>query len=96
MVKKVMVVDDDSGVIYTVKHGIEGLDKNYEIISANSGKKCLELLQENKIPDIILLDIMMPDMSGWETYQKIKQNHPIQHLHHFLAEANRMILKCCL
>ena len=74
MVKKVMVVDDDPGVVYTVKHGIEGLDKTYEVTSANSGRKCLELLENNKIPDLILLDIMMPDMSGWETYQKIKQN----------------------
>ena len=31
MVKKVLVVDDDPGVIYTVKHGLEGLDNNYQI-----------------------------------------------------------------
>jgi CheY-like chemotaxis protein len=74
MVKKVMVVDDEPGVIFTVKRGIEGFDKTYEVISADSGRKCLELLENNKIPDIILLDIMMPDMSGWETLKKIKQN----------------------
>jgi CheY-like chemotaxis protein len=74
MVKKVMVVDDDTGVLYTVKRGIEGLDKTYEVISADSGRKCLELLENNKIPDLILLDIMMPEMSGWETLQKIKRN----------------------
>jgi len=73
MVKKILVVDDDPGVIYTVKHGLEGLDSNYEITTVNNGKKCLELLENNELPDLILLDIMMPDMSGWETYKKIKE-----------------------
>jgi CheY-like chemotaxis protein len=73
MVKKIMVVDDDPGVIYTVKHGIEGLDPDYEITAVKSGRECLDLLKNKEIPDLILLDIMMPEMSGWETYQKIKE-----------------------
>ena len=74
MTKKVMIVDDDMGVIYTVKHGIESSDVDYEIITVNSGEKCLELLEDDQIPDLILLDIMMPGMSGWEAYQKIRAN----------------------
>lgn len=74
MVKKVMIVDDDLGVIFTVKHGIEELDKDYEITTANSGEECFDLLETNKIPDLILLDIMMPDISGWEVYKKLKEN----------------------
>ena len=74
MTKKVMIVDDDMGVIYTVKHGIESSDKDYEIITVNSGEECLALLEDDQIPDLILLDIMMPGMSGWEAYQKIRAN----------------------
>jgi len=74
MAKKVMIVDDDIGVIYTVKHGIEGGDSDYEIITVESGEKCIALLEDDQIPDLILLDIMMPGMSGWETYQKIREN----------------------
>ena len=74
MVKKVMIVDDDLGVVFTVKHGIEELDKDYEITTANSGEECFNLLETNKIPDLILLDIMMPDISGWEVYKKLKEN----------------------
>ncbi|MCI0500511.1 MAG: response regulator [Epsilonproteobacteria bacterium] len=73
MVKKIMVVDDDPGVIFTVKHGLENLDKDYKITTVNSGRKCLELLESGEKPDLILLDIMMPDMSGWETYEKIRE-----------------------
>ena len=74
MTKKVMVVDDDPGVIFTVKRGMEGLDKDYEITTASSGMECLQLLKNNLIPDLILLDILMPDISGWEVYKKLKDN----------------------
>ena len=72
VVKTIFVVDDDPGVIYTVKNGLEGLDPEYKIVVAENGKKCLELL-EGQIPDLILLDIMMPEMTGWETINKIKE-----------------------
>lgn len=72
MIRKIMVVDDDPGVIFTVKKGIEGLDSEYKIIAVESGRKCLEML-EKEVPDLILLDIMMPEMSGWECYQKIRE-----------------------
>jgi len=73
MSKKILIVDDDPGVIFTVKHGIESLDSDYKITTVNSGRQCLELLEKEELPDLILLDIMMPDMSGWETYKKIRE-----------------------
>ncbi len=76
MTKKIMIVDDDPGVIYTVKHGLENIDSDYKITPLNNGKKCLEMLEKGEIPDLILLDIMMPDMSGWELHQQIRQKIP--------------------
>jgi CheY-like chemotaxis protein len=73
MVKKIMVVDDDPGVIYTVKHGLEGYSNDYQVITVSSGMQCLQMLEKGEIPDLILLDIMMPEMSGWETYKKIRE-----------------------
>ena len=67
--KKLMVVDDDPDIIYSIR---EGLFTEYEIICAESGKQCLKIL-ETEIPDIILLDIMMPYMSGWETFNEIRK-----------------------
>ena len=80
MVKRIMIVDDDPGVKFTIKHGLEGSNSDYEIITVNSGKECLELLDKEPKPDLILLDIMMPEMSGWETYKKIRENIPSEQL----------------
>ena len=74
MSKKILIVDDDPGITYTVKHGLEGLNEDFKVTSVESGLKCLQLLKNEEKPDLILLDIMMPDMSGWETYNKIKEN----------------------
>ena len=71
--KKIMMVDDNVDLTYVVKKRLEKT-KTYEVISANSGKECLELLKKGKLPDIILLDIMMPEISGWDTFAKIKAN----------------------
>jgi CheY-like chemotaxis protein len=73
MRKKIMVVDDDPDVRYTMKLKLEKIDDQYTVIPVESGMQCLELLKKNEIPDLILLDIMMPEMSGWEIYNKLKE-----------------------
>ena len=69
-----MVVDDDPYQTFTIKKSLEIIDNDYEVIRADSGMQCLELLKNKKIPDIILLDIMMPDMNGWKVYKKLREN----------------------
>lgn len=69
-----MIVDDDPAQIFTVEEILKEAEGKYKVISANSGRDCLQLLKNNEIPDLILLDIMMPEISGWETFQRIKQN----------------------
>ncbi len=73
MKKRIMVVDDNPDVISSVKEGIAAIDKNYDIVGVESGEKCIQLLTENLIPDLILLDIMMPGMSGWKVYERLKE-----------------------
>jgi putative two-component system response regulator len=74
MMKTILAVDDEQDVIYTIKLGLEKLDKEIRVIGANSGEKCLEILKNEQLPDLILLDIMLPDMSGWQILEKIKEN----------------------
>jgi two-component system response regulator VicR len=73
--KKIMLVDDEKDQIFSIKTGFEQVYPNeYEIIGVESGKKCIELLEKKVEPDLILLDIMMPEMDGWEVFDKIKAN----------------------
>ena len=72
--KKIMVVDDDPDQISTVKYVLESLNNKYEVIGANNGIQCLQLLKEKNLPDLILLDIMMPEMNGWEVLNRLKEN----------------------
>ncbi len=74
MVKTIMVVDDNPDTTYTLKRLLENPDARYNVIPVDSGEKCLELLKDNQKPDLILLDIMMPGMTGWETFKRIKEN----------------------
>jgi len=74
MVKTILVVDDNPDVILTVKAGLEDSDNIYNVSGVDGGEKCLKLLGESQLPDLILLDIMMPEMTGWETFDKIKEN----------------------
>ena len=72
MSKCVLAVDDDRMVRELIKHTLEG--KGYEVISVQNGQEALELLK-NKIPDLIMLDVQMPVMDGYNFIMK-KWNDP--------------------
>ena len=73
MKQKILLVDDNNDFVYSVKKRLEKISEKYEVISATSGKECFELLEHGILPDIILLDIMMPGMDGWEVFVKLKE-----------------------
>lgn len=75
MVKTIMVVDDNPDVTDVIKQGLRYLyPAEYKVICVDSGKNCLRLLKDNQIPDLILLDIIMPGMNGWDVFAKVKEN----------------------
>ena len=75
MKKIIFVVDDDPDITHSVKWVMEYLSPDkYVVVCIENANKCLELLQANQIPDIILLDIMMPGMSGWMLSDRLREN----------------------
>jgi CheY-like chemotaxis protein len=73
--KKIIIVDDEEDQLFTVKKTLEYAKQDFEIVTFNSGNSCLQYLKNQGNPDLILLDIMMPEMTGWELYDKIKENN---------------------
>jgi DNA-binding response OmpR family regulator len=72
MSKKIMIVDDEPDILFTVSQMLEIC--GYDVVKCVDGKECLSKLDNNYIPDLVLLDIMMPEMSGWDVAAKIKEN----------------------
>ncbi len=75
MAKKILVVDDEQDILTTVKMVLE--KQGYKVTTVNGGKKALELLDKEKF-DLVLLDILMPEMSGDEVAKKIRKNSKLK------------------
>jgi CheY-like chemotaxis protein len=71
--KNVLVVDDDVRNLFALTTAFER--SNINTITAESGKEAMSILSENNNIDIVLMDIMMPEMDGYETTQKIRREH---------------------
>ena len=72
--KKIMIVDDEPDLVFSIKYGLENFSEEYKVIGAESGRECFELLKKSQMPDLILLDVMMPEMDGWDVFAKLKEN----------------------
>ncbi len=71
MSKTILIVDDEPDILFTVGQVLESC--GYNVIKAENGKECIEKLEEyDKCPDLVLLDIMMPEVSGWDVAAKLK------------------------
>ncbi len=71
--KKVLVVDDDVRNLFALTTAFERY--NIRTTTAESGQEAMNILEENNDIDIVLMDIMMPEMDGYETTQKIRREH---------------------
>ena len=70
MSKKILVVDDEKDIVEMLKYNLE--KSGYSVMIAHNGKEALEKAQKH--PDLILLDVMMPEMDGWEVCRQIKRD----------------------
>ncbi len=68
---KILIVDDELFIVEGLKAYFE-LD-GFEVITASNGREAIEMAKSQK-PDLIMLDIMMPDLNGWQTLKMLKED----------------------
>jgi two-component system alkaline phosphatase synthesis response regulator PhoP len=76
MAKKILVADDEKHIVQIVQFNLEKKG-NYEVIVASDGEMALKLIKENK-PDLIISDIMMPKMTGFELFEALKADESLK------------------
>ncbi|MFO7677918.1 MAG: response regulator [Thermoplasmatota archaeon] len=74
---RIMIVDDEEDIRRSVGQVFQA--SGYEIITANNGNDCLNKLDDS-LPDLIILDIMMPGMNGWDVAAQLKKNDKWNHI----------------
>ena len=74
-VKRVVCVEDEPEMIDLIRLILSR--KGFEVLGANGGKEGLLMIKEHK-PDLVLLDLMMPDLDGWEVYQQMKADEGLR------------------
>jgi DNA-binding response OmpR family regulator len=75
--KKILVVDDDSNIRELITVNL--MTAGYEVIDAENGRKAVEVLNVQN-PDLIVLDIMMPEVDGWEVCKFVRDNPALAHI----------------
>ena len=68
---KILIIDDEPGLIKMVRIRLEA--NGYEVVSARNGEEGIEKVK-SEIPDLIILDIMMPKMDGYEVCNALKSD----------------------
>lgn len=74
--RKILIVDDEPNIVMSLEYTFK--KNNFEVFIARDGQEALEILQ-NQLPDVIILDVMMPLVDGFETLEQIKKNERLQH-----------------
>lgn len=85
---EVLIVDDDPDTLFTISEIVKSC--GCKTLSANNGIECLKILSECN-PDLILLDIMMPEMDGFQTVKKIRENYSLKRIPVYAVTARAML-----
>jgi two-component system alkaline phosphatase synthesis response regulator PhoP len=68
LAKTILVVDDERDIVDMLRYNLE--KEGYRVLAAPDGKKALEMAM--KLPDLVLLDVMMPELDGWEVARRLR------------------------
>ncbi len=73
--KKILIVDDEPNIIMSLDYALQ--KNGFQVFIARNGSEALTIAN-NEIPNLILMDIMMPDMDGYQTFEQLKANEKLQ------------------
>ena len=68
---KILVIDDESRMRKLVRDFLT--KKNYEVLEASNGEEAMEIFYEDKEIDLLILDVMMPKMDGWQVCREVRK-----------------------
>lgn len=75
--KKILCIEDDPEIIDLIRLILAR--KGYTLLHADGGIQGMDVLRR-ELPDLVLLDLMMPDMDGWEVYQRMRSDPSLEHI----------------
>lgn len=85
--KKILIVDDEPNILMTLEYSFK--KANFEVFIARDGQEAIDILQ-SETPDLVILDVMMPNVDGFETLSFIKSKTELQNCKViFLSAKNR-------
>lgn len=74
---KILIIEDETALLYALKAELS--HNHFEVITAVDGEKGLEILEQQK-PDILILDLLLPGIDGFEVLRRMKKNATIQNI----------------
>lgn len=74
--KKILIVDDEPNIVMSLEYTFK--KNNFEVFIARDGQEALDILK-NALPDIIILDVTMPNVDGYNTLEQIKNDPRLKH-----------------
>lgn len=77
MARKILTCDDEKNIVRLIQVNLER--QGYEVVTAYNGRECLEKVASEH-PDLIVLDLMMPEMTGFEVLEELKKNPETQNI----------------
>ena len=75
--ERVLIVDDDPDIVRLVSYNIG--QAGFDVVTASTGRKALEIVQKQP-PDLIILDVMLPDIDGMEVCRNLRQQYPARRI----------------
>ncbi len=73
--KKILIVDDEPNIVMTLEYAFK--KQGFEVYIARDGTEALDILEQN-VPNVVLLDIMMPNVDGYQTLEFIKSQEMLE------------------